>query len=263
MSMCVVSGKACQCQPEEGFPCPGVVELRAQVERLQAERGQVVACSRSPDGEHLFAYFGDEVKRRRCNWCCALELVGPPAVAQASKFGSPELQAMIVQQAVAQAGGADERAQVVYQLRLQARDGSGQCGSWMEVSEAYFKRMSTGRDYQARKLYTSLPAVVPDERAAIIRAAVAAMPHTNPLVADDLIEGHTMHTEADDIVAIWRAALAAQPTRVAMDSMKRLEIAERYSTRNFTDHYMPLIDLIVADVERHHGITPGDGSDKG
>lgn len=50
------------------------------------------------------------------------------------------------------------------------------------------------------------------EREAIIRAAVAAMPHTNPLVADDLLGGFTMHTEADDIVAIFmagRASLAA------------------------------------------------------
>lgn len=42
--------------------------------------------------------------------------------------------------------------------------------------------------------------------AEIIRAAVAAMPHTNPGVADDLLGGFTMHTEAEDIVAIWRAA---------------------------------------------------------
>lgn len=48
-----------------------------------------------------------------------------------------------------------------------------------------------------------------DDREAIIRAAVAAMPSTNPLVAEDLLAGHTMHTEADDIVAIWRAAQAA------------------------------------------------------
>lgn len=43
------------------------------------------------------------------------------------------------------------------------------------------------------------------DRDSILRAAVAAMPHTNPLVAEDLIEGFTMHTEADDIVAIWQA----------------------------------------------------------
>jgi hypothetical protein len=43
----------------------------------------------------------------------------------------------------------------------------------------------------------------------IIRLAVAAMPHTNPMVADDLLSGHTMHTEANDIVAIWRAAQSA------------------------------------------------------
>ena len=53
--------------------------------------------------------------------------------------------------------------------------------------------------------------VVPMTREQILRAAVAAMPATNPLVADDLIEGHTMHTEADDIIAIWNAAIAAAP----------------------------------------------------
>lgn len=47
------------------------------------------------------------------------------------------------------------------------------------------------------------------EREAIIRAAVAAMPHTNPLVADDLLGGFTMHTEADDIVAIFQAGRAS------------------------------------------------------
>lgn len=47
------------------------------------------------------------------------------------------------------------------------------------------------------------------EREAIIRAAVAAMPHTNPMVADDLLGGFTMHTEADDIVAIFQAGRAS------------------------------------------------------
>lgn len=47
------------------------------------------------------------------------------------------------------------------------------------------------------------------EREAIIRAAVAAMPHTNPLVADDLLTGHTMHTEAEDVIAIWKAGAAS------------------------------------------------------
>ncbi len=48
------------------------------------------------------------------------------------------------------------------------------------------------------------------EREAIIRAAVAAMPHTNPLVADDLLTGHTMHTEAEDVIAIWKAGAASR-----------------------------------------------------
>lgn len=57
----------------------------------------------------------------------------------------------------------------------------------------------------------SLPAPQGEQQSdeQIIRAAVAAMPHTNPGVADDLIQGFTMHTEAEDIVAIWRAAQGA------------------------------------------------------
>ena len=55
--------------------------------------------------------------------------------------------------------------------------------------------------------------VVSDEQ--IIRAAVSAMPSTNPLVAEDLIGGHTMHTEAEDIVAIWRAGVQWQALHTA------------------------------------------------
>lgn len=35
MSLCVVDGKACRCQPEESYPCPGVVELRARIAELE------------------------------------------------------------------------------------------------------------------------------------------------------------------------------------------------------------------------------------
>jgi len=38
MSICVVNGGPCQCQPSEGFPCPGVTELRAQMAGLLAEK---------------------------------------------------------------------------------------------------------------------------------------------------------------------------------------------------------------------------------
>lgn len=53
------------------------------------------------------------------------------------------------------------------------------------------------------------------QREAIIRAAVAAMPNCNPGVADDLIEGHAMHMEADDLVAVWQAAAGVLPDDVA------------------------------------------------
>lgn len=55
--------------------------------------------------------------------------------------------------------------------------------------------------------------VVSDEQ--IIRAAVSAMPSTNPLVAEDLIGGHTMHTEAEDIVVIWKAGVQWQALHTA------------------------------------------------
>lgn len=69
-------------------------------------------------------------------------------------------------------------------------------------------------------------------REAIIRAAVAAMPHIDPLVADDLLDGVTMRTEADDIVAIFqagRASLAASAGSepVAAAAQSALETLER------------------------------------
>lgn len=81
-----------------------------------------------------------------------------------------------------------------------------------DVASGYAKGWEDGMS-EAAALLTAAPAAQPallgsDEREAIIRAAVAAMPHTDPLVADDLLEGYNMHTEADDILAIWRAARA-------------------------------------------------------
>lgn len=63
----------------------------------------------------------------------------------------------------------------------------------------------------AAQLQPPRPGTAPLSDEQIIRAAVAAMPHTNPGVADDLLGGFTMHTEAEDIVAIWKAA-AGHPT---------------------------------------------------
>lgn len=40
MSICVVDGGPCQCQPSEGFPCPGVTRLRAQVAALEVDAGR-------------------------------------------------------------------------------------------------------------------------------------------------------------------------------------------------------------------------------
>lgn len=31
MTLCVVDQRPCRCQPEDGVPCPGVVELRKEV----------------------------------------------------------------------------------------------------------------------------------------------------------------------------------------------------------------------------------------
>lgn len=38
MSLCVVDGKACRCQPEENHPCPGVVELKKAHARYEHVR---------------------------------------------------------------------------------------------------------------------------------------------------------------------------------------------------------------------------------
>lgn len=51
---------------------------------------------------------------------------------------------------------------------------------------------------------TESPDCYSDEQ--IIRASVQAMPHTNPDIADDLLQGHAIHTEMADILAIWKAA---------------------------------------------------------
>lgn len=65
------------------------------------------------------------------------------------------------------------------------------------------------------------------EREAIIRAAVAAMPHTNPLVADDLLGGFTMHTEADDIVAIFQAGRASLAASAGSEPVANRAFLER------------------------------------
>ena len=75
-----------------------------------------------------------------------------------------------------------------------------------------------------------------DEVERIIRSAVAAMPNTNPLVADDLIAGHTMHTEAEDIVAIWRAALSAtQPAQAAQSEPVKPLFASNVAARKWAE----------------------------
>lgn len=78
-------------------------------------------------------------------------------------------------------------------------------------------------------------AEAPSEREAILRAAVAAMPHTNPLVAEDLIGGHTMHTEAEDIIAIWRAA---QRAALATQQERDREDAELFRWLSNTNWYV-------------------------
>lgn len=35
MSLCVVDGKHCSCQPEDGCPCPGVEAQRRKIEELE------------------------------------------------------------------------------------------------------------------------------------------------------------------------------------------------------------------------------------
>lgn len=81
MSICVVDGGPCQCQPSEGFPCPGVTALRAEAAQLRqyldtAQRrasalGDEVAGLRE-DAER-YRYLRD-ISRRDC-----LLLDGPEA----------------------------------------------------------------------------------------------------------------------------------------------------------------------------------------
>lgn len=51
----------------------------------------------------------------------------------------------------------------------------------------------------------------------------------------------------------------AQPAREPMTRSECLSIAERYSTKNWTDDYLALIEAVIADVQSHHGITAQAG----
>lgn len=87
------------------------------------------------------------------------------------------------------------------------------------------------------------PVVQPLTDEQIVRAAVAAMPATSPLVADDLLEGHTMHTEMEDIVAIWKAAgdtkaapVVPQPAAQQGEAVAWMELADEYARLAATAH---------------------------
>ncbi len=55
MSLCVVDGKHCRCQPDEGVPCSGVVALRAEVERLRAQSSYVSSQPRMLNDDEVRA----------------------------------------------------------------------------------------------------------------------------------------------------------------------------------------------------------------
>ena len=51
MSICVVDGGPCQCQPSEGCPCPGVAALHAKDSIRTREHNLLVAENRSQAAE--------------------------------------------------------------------------------------------------------------------------------------------------------------------------------------------------------------------
>ena len=51
MSICVVNGGPCQCQPSEGFPCPGVTALRAELAQAMKERSRAIAVGSDMEQE--------------------------------------------------------------------------------------------------------------------------------------------------------------------------------------------------------------------
>lgn len=110
---------------------------------------------------------------------------------------------------------ADKLAEALrqaYEALMRSRPGSESNDATEEEWAAHFAARRASRDALAAleaKPAPAEPVAVGWLKADMIRAAVAAMPHTNPGVADDLLSGDTMHTEADDVVAIFCAGMRA------------------------------------------------------
>ena len=68
----------------------------------------------------------------------------------------------------------------------------------------------------------------------IIRAAVAAMPHAFPNLDDDLLDGFAVHIEAEDIVAVWKAAAPSTSTAEA-ESAESIDIGHAPKNLSWSD----------------------------
>lgn len=96
--------------------------------------------------------------------------------------------------------GNELRKHVSHVLR-----GYGLMPGWVCLS---FAEADRSRAAQGEPVAQELPS---EERERILKAAALVMPHANPLIWQDWWEGHAVHTEADDIVAIWKAAASPAP----------------------------------------------------
>lgn len=87
--------------------------------------------------------------------------------------------------------------------------------------------MTTQSPSMASQATAELPS---EERERILKAAASAMPFVNPLIWEDWQEGYTVHTEADDIVAIWQAAEAAGRASRAQSEWQSMDSAPKDGT---------------------------------
>jgi hypothetical protein len=46
MTLCVIDGKQCNCQPDEGYWCKPAHDLKAELARVKKERDEAVAATR-------------------------------------------------------------------------------------------------------------------------------------------------------------------------------------------------------------------------
>lgn len=143
-----------------------------------------------------------------------------------------------------------EALRQAYEALMRSRPGSESNDATEEEWAAHFAARRASRDALAAleaKPAPAEPVAVGWLKADMIRAAVAAMPHTNPGVADDLLSGDTMHTEADDVVAIFCAGMrAAAPAPLTDEQISELAHEMVKGGKS--------INWLLRAIERAHGI---------